>query len=953
VASEETIARATIQLGADGSKLAPEMAAAVAKAQAILDGANKKAEREAAKSARAIQAAMNSINAVKPARDMETLASAVQKLGGTANLTREQLSRVTLEVNRLAAAGAKVPASLSGLTGIGSKLGAVFQSLGTGGGFSGALAAIGPAGLAASAGIGAVTLAGGAAFRAIKDLASEAERWSNIAASTGLGVTEVQQLSALLEDAGIPAEALTMGFKRMQQEIAGGGAALAKFGIKVADLKDMSPEEQFRALAERIAAIEDPAERTAAAIAAFGRSGQELIPVLDKVATGADKMFGALSGSQIEDLKRADDAIDRYTRKLELLGKQALVTGLQLSEMALFPVELGRSLNSIGDLPKVKPNKIFQPPSLKVPGGPTLAEQERERQLDEVRKESLAKAKKAADEAADAEKKLAEARAKFAAKVKAQTSDRMIEEMAGLVTMKDLLKVAPGAKKGGTAAAMVDQFTGSRLPSETLSGQLAAEAEAAQEAEDRTQKLIDTFGSLSSQLTNLSQNVGGFAGKLLGIAASLSSGAGGIFSGIKAFKDAGKSSGFLGILGKVSSSFGIIGAGIGVVGGIVGGLKKLFGGKSKEQKAADKAAKDQAEASARQTKIDAARSKEQGLLSAKGGAESLMDRLEKGGLSAGLTTALQTIIGKVGDALLRSGLGILDARLKKSDKFQESQGIAGDTAQVIAGMSQGGMFDASLQAAGGEVAKQVHATAVDAAREAGLGPEEATKAGFAAVAPLLREQLNAAIRSGRELDANTQALLEEAKRNGIEILADPAIESLGVQREQLAVLQQIAGMPVGGGSGGGGGGGGQASGGSGAETGGVTGRGGGGDVGDFIPRWDQDIPRFAEGAHIKRPMLAIVGDRPERIIPDDAFRMASGSGASFPVDLPRNSGAGGSSGGRGVSKRAQAGTSITMHLTEDPYHSAEGRLALRRRTIQISQREANKHLSAQIQAGKA
>ena len=88
MASEETIARATIQLGADGSKLAPEMAAAVAKAQAILDGANKKAERESARSAEAIQAAMNTINAVRPAREMETLERAVQKLGGTSNLTR-------------------------------------------------------------------------------------------------------------------------------------------------------------------------------------------------------------------------------------------------------------------------------------------------------------------------------------------------------------------------------------------------------------------------------------------------------------------------------------------------------------------------------------------------------------------------------------------------------------------------------------------------------------------------------------------------------------------------------------------------------------------------------------------------------------------------------------------------------------------------------------------------
>ena len=44
-------------------------------------------------------------------------------------------------------------------------------------------------------------------------------------------------------------------------------------------------------------------------------------------------------------------------------------------------------------------------------------------------------------------------------------------------------------------------------------------------------------------------------------------------------------------------------------------------------------------------------------------------------------------------------------------------------------------------------------------------------------APLttLREQLNAAMASGQELDENTKALIEEARKNGIEIIADPMV----------------------------------------------------------------------------------------------------------------------------------------------------------------------------------
>jgi hypothetical protein len=330
MAGEETIGRATIQLGADGSKLAPEMAAAVAKAQGSLERANKQMERAHASTMKAIQGHINQINATRPTQEMRLLEQAVQKLGGTANLTKDQLGRVTSQVNALAAAGAKVPASLSGLTGMGSKLGAAFSSLTTGGGVSGALAAIGPAGVAAAGALGVVTVAGGAAFRAISDLAEKAEQWDNIAASTGLGATEVQQLSALLEDAGIPAEALGKAMKELQKEIATGGKELEKFGIDVAKLKDLTPEEQFRAMATQIAAIEDPADRTAVALAAFGRSGTELLPVMDDVASGADKMYDALDPEQRAALKKADATLDAFGRKWEFTKNTVLASIVEM-----------------------------------------------------------------------------------------------------------------------------------------------------------------------------------------------------------------------------------------------------------------------------------------------------------------------------------------------------------------------------------------------------------------------------------------------------------------------------------------------------------------------------------------------------------------------------------------------------------------------------------------------
>ncbi len=327
MANEETIARATIQLGADGSKLSPEMAAAVARAQAILDGANKKTERAAAQTARAIQREIDKINATRPTKEMAHLEQAVAKLGGTSALTKDQLKRVTVEVNALAAAGAKVPASLSKLTGVGGKLSAAFTSLTTGGGIHGALAAIGPAGLAAATGVGALTLGVTKAVTAVRDLASKAEGWGNIAMATGISVESVQKLGDFLEDAGFQAGDLEKIMKNLQTEIATGGKGLEKYGInvKALGLESMSAEEQLQAIAKAITSIEDPMVRGAAATEAFGKSGARSLQAIAGIAQGAYKDLAALSEKQVSDLQTVDQQLDELARAYENFAKRAIV----------------------------------------------------------------------------------------------------------------------------------------------------------------------------------------------------------------------------------------------------------------------------------------------------------------------------------------------------------------------------------------------------------------------------------------------------------------------------------------------------------------------------------------------------------------------------------------------------------------------------------------------------
>jgi hypothetical protein len=213
-------------------------------------------------------------------------------------------------------------------------------------------------------------------------------------------------------------------------------------------------------------------------------------------------------------------------------------------------------------------------------------------------------------------------------------------------------------------------------------------------------------------------------------------------------------------------------------------LDRLFG--AKDKKGIEAAIKSITEG------LDKFEHKMQSLKEARGAAESIMDRLAGGEFSDKLRESLGTMVGKVQEALLASGLGFMaTGPLRESKEFGAAQGMASDAAQLLAAMREAGFVDSGLMGAASQSAEELRQQAVAAAEAAGVAPAEATKAGFGAIAPLLREQLNAAMASGQELDANTQALLAEAKANGINIVADPIVQQLAVQKDMLGELRAM------------------------------------------------------------------------------------------------------------------------------------------------------------------
>jgi hypothetical protein len=110
---------------------------------------------------------------------------------------------------------------------------------------------------------------------------------------TGVAVEQLSALAYAAKQSGSDLAGLGTGLKHMQKTLAAAGqgsaeagTALQRLGLAVGDLQGLSPDKQFELIADRISAIGDPALRAAMAMAIFGKSGTDLLPLMKDGAAG-------------------------------------------------------------------------------------------------------------------------------------------------------------------------------------------------------------------------------------------------------------------------------------------------------------------------------------------------------------------------------------------------------------------------------------------------------------------------------------------------------------------------------------------------------------------------------------------------------------------------------------------------------------------------------------------
>ena len=126
-------------------------------------------------------------------------------------------------------------------------------------------------------------------------------RLDDLSKRTGASAGEMLLLEKAFGLAGSSAEAVGPTISKLNKFLAEASTAgsaqdatLRNLGLTYSQLSELSPSEQMRLLAERISAIENPALKTQAAMAVFGKSGGELIPLLSSFSGEVAKAAGYL-----------------------------------------------------------------------------------------------------------------------------------------------------------------------------------------------------------------------------------------------------------------------------------------------------------------------------------------------------------------------------------------------------------------------------------------------------------------------------------------------------------------------------------------------------------------------------------------------------------------------------------------------------------------------------------
>jgi len=282
---------------------------AVAQARVKLKDFQSDAEAVAQK----VDRVANAFSGRKLVQDAEIMTKAITEIGGATALTAKEQAQVNAKlaeaIEKYKALGQVAPKGMQDLEKATRQVNTETKTTSEvlkdiGGGLLKMAAAVGIA-FSAQAIIGGVINLGKEAF-------ATAGKVQDLAEKIGISAEAVQRFGYAAEQSGGSIDAIAAAIFKMNQQIAEGDKstihALTDLNLKLADLRQMSPEQAFTTIADALQQIENPMDRARIGTALLGKAYGDLAATIAAGVTDVGASMDVLSNDTTKRLAEAEDA---------------------------------------------------------------------------------------------------------------------------------------------------------------------------------------------------------------------------------------------------------------------------------------------------------------------------------------------------------------------------------------------------------------------------------------------------------------------------------------------------------------------------------------------------------------------------------------------------------------------------------------------------------------------
>jgi hypothetical protein len=199
-------------------------------------------------------------------------------------------------------------------------------------------------GLAALGGIAEV---GAKIFELGKSSAEYGDLIERASKKTGIATDALQGLKFAAEQSDVSFDQLQTGLAKLARAMAEAqqgnknvAAAFQVVGISAANLKNMKVEDVLAKISDKFSTTEDGAAKTAISMQLFGRSGAELIPLLDKGSANLDAMSDKAKSLGLVLDEAAIQKSAAFNEELKQLGAQTKMAGVELGSQLMPAIKM-------------------------------------------------------------------------------------------------------------------------------------------------------------------------------------------------------------------------------------------------------------------------------------------------------------------------------------------------------------------------------------------------------------------------------------------------------------------------------------------------------------------------------------------------------------------------------------------------------------------------------------